>query len=85
VLGRAAKTIVERCSVKTTAAEKKDCANVELIWQQDVLSEHLTIAIENDEKEQDLFYFTITQDDKKSAYFNNVAPIIKFALYLPTP
>ncbi len=85
VLAKTMQVIIDRCAAKGSTQAKKECAEVELIWQQDVLNEHLTITIDNDPQEQELFFFTLAQDDKKSVYADNKAPTIKFAFYLVAP
>lgn len=76
-LAQSARAIVQKCSLKTAVDAKKSCAEFELISLSNV-------NVANDPDDKGLFYFTINQEDEKSIYTNNVAPIIKFGLYIPT-
>ena len=74
-LAQITKTIIQKCALKATPAEKKSCADYEL-------SGLSGVDVQNDPLDNDLFYFSITQ--AASPYLTS-PPVIKFALYLQTP
>ncbi len=79
-LGIAAQEIVSDCRSKASDAEKKACAEEKVVKALDSINEKpRTILIDND---KDIYYFTVSQDGRKTIYLDGKAPEIRFALAL---
>ncbi len=79
-LGIAAQEVVSDCRSKASVAEKKVCAEEKVAKALDSVNEKpRTIVIDND---NDIYYFTISQDSRKTVYLDGKAPEIRFALAL---
>lgn len=78
VLGVAVQEIVTDCMSKQTDAEKKSCAEEKIENALDSVNEKpRTISIDS---EKNVYYFTISQDSRKTIYLDGKAPAIRFAL-----
>jgi hypothetical protein len=75
--------IVKDCPALPSDTEKIACAKPKIEKALDASGDtKRTIDITSD---SDIFYFTISQDSRKTVYLDNNAPEIKFALALPAP
>jgi hypothetical protein len=82
-LTSAVQDIVTSCRVLADTAEKKKCANSKIEAALSSVNEKpSTVVIDNS---GDIYYFTISQDSRKTIYLNDNAPEIRFALALPAP
>ncbi len=80
-LGISAQEIVSDCRAKASDAEKKSCAREKIGKALDSINEKpRTILVDSD---NDIYYFTIAQDGRKTVYLDGKVPEIRFALALP--
>jgi hypothetical protein len=79
-LGISAQEIVSDCRSKASDAEKKSCAMQKIEKALDSVNEKpRTMLVDSD---KDIYYFTVSQDGRKTVYLDGKAPEIRFALAL---
>lgn len=75
--------IVRDCLALPSDAEKKSCAKPKIEAVLDSSGDkQSTVEITNN---QDIYFFKISQNSRKTIYLGGNAPVIRFALSLPTP